>query len=88
MVENQPKEAVNESTNQTFEEAMAELESIVRKLEENDVPLEEAIALFQKGMTLSKTCHQKLQKVEKQMDQILHEDGTFQAFKLQEDDLS
>ncbi|MGV3489284.1 MAG: exodeoxyribonuclease VII small subunit [Tuberibacillus sp.] len=60
---------------QTFEEAMAELENIVKRLEENDVPLEEAIDLFQKGVTLSKQCHMKLQKVEDQLDRILGEDG-------------
>lgn len=55
----------------TFEEAMKGLESIVSKLEEGDVPLEQAINYFQEGMALSKMCHEKLQKVEKQMDFIL-----------------
>ncbi|WEG14320.1 exodeoxyribonuclease VII small subunit [Pullulanibacillus sp. KACC 23026] len=87
MTDSQSSIEVSTEENQTFEGAMAELEAIVKKLEENDVPLEEAIALFQKGMGLSKICHQKLQKVEKQMDQILHEDGTFQPFKLEEDEL-
>lgn len=70
----------------SFEESMAELETIVKKLEENEVPLEEAIALFQKGIELSKHCNQTLQKVESQMDQILHEDGTIKPFKLPEDE--
>ena len=82
------KEDSQETTDLSFEEAMAELEKIVTKLEENEVPLEEAIALFQRGMTLSKQCHQKLQKVEEQMDRILQEDGSLQPFKLQEDDLA
>jgi exodeoxyribonuclease VII small subunit len=72
----------------SFEEAMKDLEGIVKKLEENEVPLEEAITLFQKGMSLSKLCHQKLQKVENQMDHILQEDGSMHPFKLQEDDRS
>ncbi len=38
----------------TFEEAMKGLESIVSKLEEGDVPLEQAINYFQEGMALSK----------------------------------
>lgn len=70
----------------TFEEAMGEMEKIVERLEQGDVPLEEAIDLFQKGMTLSKTCHQKLQKVEEKMDQILQEDGNMKEFLIQEDD--
>jgi exodeoxyribonuclease VII small subunit len=44
----------------TFEEAMEQLETIVNKLEEGDVPLEEAIQQFQEGMTLSKFCHDRL----------------------------
>lgn len=80
------KDEGTEEKDVSFEAAMEQLEDIVRKLEENNVPLEEAISLFQKGIGLSKTCHQKLQKVENQMDQILNEDGTFKAFKLQEDE--
>ncbi len=38
---------------QPFAEAMTELEEIVRKLEQGDVPLEEAIDLYKKGMELS-----------------------------------
>ena len=71
---------------QSFEEAMQELQMIVKQLEENEVPLEKAINLFQKGVILSKTCHQKLQRVEDQMDKILREDGTEEAFHLDEED--
>ncbi|MCY8098529.1 exodeoxyribonuclease VII small subunit, partial [Bacillus atrophaeus] len=39
--------------NITFEEAMKGLEGIVAKLEEGDVPLEQAITYFQEGMALS-----------------------------------
>ncbi|GED01184.1 exodeoxyribonuclease VII small subunit [Bacillus atrophaeus] len=72
--------------NITFEEAMKGLEGIVAKLEEGDVPLEQAITYFQEGMALSKTCHEKLQKVEKQMDFILKEDGELAPFSVQEED--
>lgn len=76
---------VNKSDELSFEEAMEQLEEIVEKLEEGDVPLEKAIAYFQEGMKLSKTCHDKLQKVEKQMDQIMREDGDTQPFVIQEE---
>ena len=45
-----------------FEEALAELEAAVEKLECGDLPLEEAIAEFQKGTELSKICLDKLNK--------------------------
>ena len=81
-----PEETMQQPDDETFEAAMNELERIVKRLEENDVPLEEAIELFQKGVALSKKCHQKLQKVEDQMDQILGEDGTLRPFQLERED--
>lgn len=70
----------------TFEEAMEKLEEIVEKLEVGDVPLEAAIAYFQDGMNLSKVCHDKLQSVEKQMEQILTEDGEMKPFIIDEEE--
>ncbi|WP_249292154.1 exodeoxyribonuclease VII small subunit [Metabacillus flavus] len=70
----------------TFEEAMEQLEEIVGKLEQGDVPLEQAISFFQDGMKLSKLCHDKLQRVEKQMDYILREGGELEPFEIQEEE--
>lgn len=58
-----------------FEEAMEKLETIVAKLESGDVPLEQAIELFQEGMTLSRICSQKLETVERRIEMLLEEDG-------------
>jgi len=63
---------------QAFADAMMELEEIVRKLEQGDVPLEEAIDLYKKGMELSKVCHEKLTDAEQQLISIVNEDGTKQ----------
>ncbi|NSL50391.1 exodeoxyribonuclease VII small subunit [Calidifontibacillus erzurumensis] len=76
---------MNEEITLSFEQAMKNLEEIVEKLEEGDVPLEQAIVYFQQGMNLSKICHDKLQHVEKQMEQILLEDGEIKPFILDED---
>ncbi|WP_202076722.1 exodeoxyribonuclease VII small subunit [Caldalkalibacillus salinus] len=74
-------------TEKSFEEEMAQLEHIVQQLETGEVPLEKAIELFQEGMSLSKNCHQKLEKVEKQVHVLLEEDGqlTKRELKLEED---
>lgn len=69
----------------SFEEAMEQLEAVVEKLEQGDVPLEEAISMFQDGMKLSKLCHDKLQAVEEQMDRILHSDGEIELTTFQEE---
>lgn len=69
----------------TFEQAMEELEQVVEKLEEGDVPLEEAISIYKKGMDLSRLCHTKLKSVEEQLTQILREDGELEEFAVEEE---
>ncbi|MFD0767933.1 exodeoxyribonuclease VII small subunit [Bacillus sp. CGMCC 1.60114] len=64
----------------SFEEAIAKLEQIVSKLEQGDVPLEEAISYFKEGMELSKLCDEKLKDVQDQMAVILAEDGEIRPF--------
>ncbi|CAM5203971.1 Exodeoxyribonuclease 7 small subunit OS=Ureibacillus acetophenoni OX=614649 GN=xseB PE=3 SV=1 [Ureibacillus acetophenoni] len=66
---------------QTFAEAMSELEIIVQKLEQGEVPLEEAIDLYKKGMELSHFCHEKLQNAEQQLISVVNENGEKQPFE-------
>ncbi|MER1956593.1 MAG: exodeoxyribonuclease VII small subunit [Solibacillus sp.] len=68
-------------TKPTFATAMTELEEVVRKLEQGDVPLEQAIDLYKKGMELSKLCHDTLQNAEQQLISIVGEDGEKQPFQ-------
>ena len=65
---------------QTFAEAMTALEEIVRQLEQGDVPLENAIDLYKKGMELSQFCHSKLQNAEEQLISIVQETGETKEF--------
>lgn len=64
-------EPSGEETVISFEEAMDELESIVARLESGDVPLEQAIELFQEGMKLSKLCGGKLEQVERKIEMLI-----------------
>jgi len=50
-----------------FEETLAELEKRVRRLESGDVPLEEALQLFEEGVNLARTCHEQLEAAEKRV---------------------
>lgn len=70
----------------SFEEAIEQLDKIVEQLEEGDVPLEEAISIYKNGMELSKLCHDKLKHVEKQLIEIVSEDGEIDSFSLNEED--
>ncbi len=47
-----------------FEEAVAQLESIVEELESGDLPLDKAMKRFEEGVKLSKTCSDTLDEVE------------------------
>ncbi|MEG0255815.1 MAG: exodeoxyribonuclease VII small subunit [Vagococcus sp.] len=60
---------------QTFEESMAELEVIVKQLETGEVPLEEALEQFQKGIKLSKQCQETLSKAEETLTKIMSDEG-------------
>ena len=75
-----------ETTTVTFEEAMDQLETIVERLEEGDVPLEEALTIYKKGMELSKLCHDKLRNVEEQLTEVLTADGHKETFSISEEE--
>ena len=57
-----------------FEAAIAELESIVKKLEEGDLPLEQSLGLYERGVQLSRFCHARLEEAERRIE-ILTERG-------------
>ena len=54
----------------TYEEAIKRLEEIVSLLENNEIALEDSIALFQEGITLSKYCDEKLKNIQEKVVQI------------------
>lgn len=54
----------------SFEQALRELEHIVQELEKDDVSLERSIELYQKGVELSKTCSDLLEKAELKIQEV------------------
>jgi exodeoxyribonuclease VII small subunit len=53
-----------------FEKALAELETIVQKLERGDVPLEESVAIYERGEALKRRCEELLRQAEARVDKI------------------
>ena len=53
-----------------FEAALKQLEEIVTKLERGDVPLEESIAIYERGEALKKRCETLLQQAEERVEKI------------------
>ncbi|MGA1232320.1 MAG: exodeoxyribonuclease VII small subunit [Lutimaribacter sp.] len=54
----------------SFEEAMRALEDVVGKLERGDVPLDQSIALYERGAQLKKRCEAKLKEAEEKVAAI------------------
>ncbi|MBC2007898.1 exodeoxyribonuclease VII small subunit [Listeria welshimeri] len=59
----------------TFEEAIAELETIVEALENGSASLEDSLDMYQKGIELTKLCQDKLQTAEKRMAKVVTDTG-------------
>lgn len=57
----------------TFEKDLKQLEDVVARLEQGDLPLDEAMKLFQEGMRLSKLCSQRLSTVEQEIKKLVAE---------------
>jgi exodeoxyribonuclease VII small subunit len=55
----------------TFEQALAQLEQIVQKLERGELPLEESLKLYEDGIRLSRLCHGKLEEAEGRIETLL-----------------
>jgi exodeoxyribonuclease VII small subunit len=57
-----------------FEDAMSELEDVVRQLEAGDVPLEESLAAFEKGVSLVRLLHTRLDSVQEKIEELTQND--------------
>lgn len=58
-----------------FEGALAELEKIVEKMEAGDQSLEEALASFQRGIELTRTCQKGLKEAEQRVEKLVQENN-------------
>jgi exodeoxyribonuclease VII small subunit len=62
-----------------FEECLQRLEKIVDELEKGNVPLEQAIKLFEEGVQLSDSCRKELDAAEGKVEILLKQNGKLQA---------
>ena len=61
-----------------FEECLQRLEKIVDDLEKGNVPLEQALKLFEEGMQLSSSCRKELEEAEGKVEILLRQNGKLQ----------
>ena len=61
----------------TFEEAMEELDGVIRQLESGKIKLDEAVAVYERGVKLKNFCAEKLKIAQSKIDKlIIEKDGT------------
>lgn len=71
----------------TFEEALAQLESIAERIEQGKIGLEESITQYERGMALVKQCRDILSKAEHKIQQLQKRtDGSLETAPLQRSD--
>ena len=63
-----------DATIKDFESAITELESIVKALEAGDLTLEQSLAMYERGVQLSRFCHARLEEAERRIE-VLTERG-------------
>ncbi|HZD95608.1 MAG TPA: exodeoxyribonuclease VII small subunit, partial [Candidatus Sulfotelmatobacter sp.] len=61
-----------------FEECLQRLEQIVDELEKGNVPLEQALTLFEEGLKLSSSCRKELEEAEGKVEILLRQNGKLQ----------
>ena len=77
--------AGREQKDKKFEEALAELESVVEKLESGELSLDESLKSFEQGVRLVKFCNEKLGEVEKKIELLVKDkEGKLQLKPLDE----
>ena len=65
------KETEKPIAKMSFEEALSELETVVRSLEDGKVPLERSIDLYERGEALRKHCDERLKAAEMRVEKIV-----------------
>lgn len=61
-----------------FEQALAELEGVVERLERGDLPLEEALRVFERGMELTRQCQGALKSAQQRVEVLMKRNGEVQ----------
>lgn len=59
-----------------FEKALDELEKLVERLERGDLPLEQALKQFERGIALTRTCQEALKQAEQKVEILLKKNGS------------
>ena len=79
---------MRENKTPDFEEALAELEGLVERLERGDLPLDEALKTFERGVELTRHCQSSLKSAQQKVEILLKRGNTaeIEPFSVAEDE--
>jgi exodeoxyribonuclease VII small subunit len=80
------KKQKSDISKMSFEEAIKELTSIVSKIEQGQIPLQDSLEQYERGMTLIKHCRGILQQAEKRIEKISAEEKSEDSSQKTEED--
>jgi len=69
-----------------FEQSLGELEALVAKLEQGDVPLEDALKTFERGVALTRQCQTALRTAQQKVELLLARNGTEEVVDFADDE--
>jgi exodeoxyribonuclease VII small subunit len=83
-----PAQAAESASAPDFERALAELETLVERLEKGDLPLDEALKTFERGIELTRHCQTSLKSAQQKVEILLKRNGqsAIEGFSVPEDE--
>ncbi|HEX9773692.1 MAG TPA: exodeoxyribonuclease VII small subunit [Steroidobacteraceae bacterium] len=70
-----------------FEQALADLEAVIERLEHGELPLEEALAQFERGIALARSCQDALKQAEQKVEILLEKSAQAEPVPFEPDAL-
>jgi exodeoxyribonuclease VII small subunit len=80
------KSKATRSEQPDFEQSLSELEALVAKLEQGDVPLEDALKTFERGVALTRQCQTALRTAQQKVEVLLARNGTEEVAPFSDED--
>jgi len=80
------KKAAAKTASPDFEKSLAELETLVERMEQGDQTLEQSLKDFERGVALTRSCQQALKTAEQKVEQLLQQNGQEALVPFEPDD--
>ncbi|WP_432697375.1 exodeoxyribonuclease VII small subunit [Marinobacterium sp. YM272] len=68
-----------------FEQSLTQLEAVVERMEQGDLPIEEALKAFEEGVKLTRECQEILEQTEQKVQVLVEQQGEMKTRPFQEE---